>query len=288
MLCVSCLTPTDSLYVTYSNKHIQLTQCTNCHKPVDKYVERDNVILFIDLLLLKSGAYRHLVFNTLEINLDKYKEIDSQANQSGKGTIITKLKQSWNKFDILNRLWILLLTFEIYLKCATEESRYAQMWNKPRANINLDTVHMRSPQFQYIYFTVYSFLDIILFHNLIQYAVIQVYGWGLDVRYAKQVISYTILLSYGAKIFPVLMLIWPYDTIISMDIIKGVANLYIIESLRIVTNLSYSKIIKIFITLTIIRIVVVKLIMLLFLTNGNLSLAIYHLINTLWTTQNII
>lgn len=288
MLCVSCLAPTDSLYVTYSNKHIQLTQCTECHKPVDKYVERDNVILFIDLLLLKSGAYRHLVFNTLEINLDKYKEIDSQSNESGNSTIVTKLRQWWNKFDLLNRLWILLLTFEIYLKCATEESRYAHMWNRSTDNTYLGTVHMRSPQFQYIYFTIYSLLDIILFHHLIQYAVIQVYDWGHDVKYAKQVISYTILLSYGAKIFPVLMLIWPYDTIISMDIIKGVANLYIIESLRIVTNLSYSKIIKVFITLTIIRIVVVKLIMLLLLTKGNLPLAIDHLTNTLWSSQTII
>ncbi|SMN22782.1 similar to Saccharomyces cerevisiae YLR242C ARV1 Protein functioning in transport of glycosylphosphatidylinositol intermediates into ER lumen [Maudiozyma saulgeensis] len=284
MLCVTCLEPAESLYVTYSNRHIQLTQCNYCHKPVDKYVERDNVILFIDLLLLKPGAYRHLVFNTLESNLDKYTDMDKGTN----GIIMNKLSRWWNRFDFLNRLWILLLTFEIYLKCATEESRYSQMWKSAaKSNISLDLIHMRSAQFQYIYFTLYSLLDILLFHNLIQYAVIGFYNWGHDVKYAKQVVSYTILLSYGAKIFPVLMLIWPYDTIISMDIIKGVANLYIIESLRIVTNLSYWKIIRIFLTATLIRIVVVRLIMILFLTGGNLPLAINHIMNTMWTRQMI-
>lgn len=279
---MSCLEQTESLYVTYSNRHIQLTQCKRCHKPVDKYVERDNVILFIDLLLLKPGAYRHLVFNSLESNLDKYIDMDSEIN----GTMMNNLSCWWNKFDLLNRLWILLITFEIYLKCATEESRYSQLWKSAaKSNIPLDLIHLRSAQFQYIYFTLYSLLDILLFHNLIQYAVIVFYNWGHDIKYAKQVVSYTILLSYGAKIFPVLMLIWPYDTIISMDIIKGVANLYIIESLKIVTNLSYGKIIRIFLTVTLIRIVIVRLIMILFLTGGNLPLTINYIMSTLWMRQ---
>lgn len=69
MICITCMRPVDSLYTVYSNDHIQLTDCPYCQETVDKYVEIDNVLLFIDLLLLKAGAYRHLVFNALELHL---------------------------------------------------------------------------------------------------------------------------------------------------------------------------------------------------------------------------
>ena len=39
----------------------------SCHKVVDKYIEFDPVIIFLDALLHKPQAYRHLLFN------DKFK-----------------------------------------------------------------------------------------------------------------------------------------------------------------------------------------------------------------------
>lgn len=280
MICVTCLAPTESLYITYTNGHIQLTECSACHAPVDKYVERDNVVLFIDLLLLKPGAYRHLVYNSLEASLSG-EASSSNAVEPGPGSPVQK--GALGSLGLLSRLWILLLTFEIYLSCATEESRYALLLQRRSQGVAgwsiLDGIHSRSTNFQYTYFALRSLLDILLFHHLLQYAVIRLCGWGRDVPHPRQVLSYTILLSYGAKIFPVLMLIWPYDTIISLDIIKWVANLYVIEALRVVTQLPYAAIVRVFIAVTLVRLLVVKSVMAMFLTGGDVQQTINYLVS---------
>ncbi|XP_066239113.1 protein ARV1 isoform X3 [Saccopteryx leptura] len=40
----------------------------SCHKPVDKYIEYDPVIILINAILCKAQAYRHILFNT-KINM---------------------------------------------------------------------------------------------------------------------------------------------------------------------------------------------------------------------------
>ena len=59
-ICISCSTPVRNLYTTYSKaddrslgKGVRLTQCPNCKRFADKYVEHDFVVLFIDLVLIK-------------------------------------------------------------------------------------------------------------------------------------------------------------------------------------------------------------------------------------------
>lgn len=289
MLCITCGAAADSLYVTYSNNHIQLTECRYCHNTVDKYVEIDNVVLFIDLLLLKPGAYRHLVFNSLEGTLNKYSDWKfSDNDKSFLALTIWNIKNWLMKFDLMNRLWILLLTFEVYLRCISEENKYSFLENNQPDSIDLksilSTVHKWNSFQQYLYFTAYSLLDIVLFHNLTKYFIIDYYKWGQNTKYADHVISYTILLSYGAKIFPILMIIWPYDTIISMNIIKWVANLYIIEALKIVTKLSYVSILKNFFVVTIIRVSLVRFLMILILTHGNIHQTMDFLVYELTLT----
>jgi hypothetical protein len=60
-ICISCTTPVQTLYTTYSKaddrslgKGVRLTQCPQCGRFADKYVEHDFVVLFIDLVLVKS------------------------------------------------------------------------------------------------------------------------------------------------------------------------------------------------------------------------------------------
>ncbi|KAI8057096.1 Arv1-like family-domain-containing protein [Syncephalis plumigaleata] len=53
MLCVECGRPANTLYTEYSKGNIRLTPCEFCKRFVDKYVELDFVIIFIDLLLHK-------------------------------------------------------------------------------------------------------------------------------------------------------------------------------------------------------------------------------------------
>jgi len=62
-VCVNCLTPADSLYTIYSQDVIRITECKTCGNCVDLYVEYDNVLIFIDLILQYSTAYRHFLLN---------------------------------------------------------------------------------------------------------------------------------------------------------------------------------------------------------------------------------
>ncbi|KAI1702143.1 arv1-like family domain-containing protein [Ditylenchus destructor] len=63
-VCVNCLKEFDSLYTIYSRDVIRITDCYGCGEAVDKYVEYDIVLIFIDLILQYSSAYRHLLLNT--------------------------------------------------------------------------------------------------------------------------------------------------------------------------------------------------------------------------------
>lgn len=278
MICIECLASVESLYTVYSNKHIQLTDCPKCQNVVDKYVEIDNVILFIDLLLLKPGAYRHLVYNSLEKTLSQH--ADSQVIE---GSLLQRARSiahnlnCWRlRFDQLNRIWILLIAFEIYLTWATEERKYSLYREKNGGNNAANTENLIMAKLlswnalqQYLYFALYCIIDITLFHNITRYCIINWFDWGRDIKYAKDVLSYAILLSYGAKIFPILMLIWPYDTVFSMNVIKWVANLYIIESLKIVTRLPYTTLVEIFLCVSVIRWSLVKPIMILLVAKGD-------------------
>ncbi|CCK67953.1 sterol homeostasis protein ARV1 KNAG_0A02640 [Huiozyma naganishii CBS 8797] len=274
MICINCCAATESLYVVYSNNHIQLTDCSRCHDVVDKYIEIDNVILFIDLLLLKPGAYRHLVYNSLEINCSKYKPwkpLRGAPLLQQPRLFRLNLRNWLQKYDTLNRLWVLLIAFEIYLKWINEESKMAQHSREGSDQgciaklgvFHWDIFH------QYMFFALYSLLDISIFHYSLQFCIIGLCGWGRDIKLAKHIMSYTTLLSYGAKIFPILTIIWPYDTLLSMNIIQWVANLYVVESLKIVTNLSYFKIVTAVVATALLRTVTVKPLLFLFLTGCN-------------------
>ncbi|GIJ88803.1 sterol homeostasis protein [Aspergillus pseudoviridinutans] len=102
-ICIECSYPVSHLYSTYSRaddrslgKGVRLTQCPRCKRFADKYVEHDFVVLFIDLVLIKPQVYRHLLFNRLGGNNDRFDR-----------SII--------------RLGVLLLLFDVYLTWARIE-----------------------------------------------------------------------------------------------------------------------------------------------------------------------
>ncbi|CAR26912.1 ZYRO0C04312p [Zygosaccharomyces rouxii] len=277
MICIECAQPADCLFTVYSNKHIQLTDCLHCQKVVDRYVEFDNVLLFIDLLLLKSGAYRHLVYNSLDHKLSLY--VESKPPENGSLQWLRSwfhaIKNWLVKFDKLNRVWLLLIAFEIYLTWVIEERSFTVDFQLNEYdgiignNPIMERVFSWNPLNQYLYFTIYCVFDIWIVHNLTRFFIMNWIHWGQEVRNAKDVLSYAILLSYGAKIFPILMLIWPYDTVFSMNIIKCVANLYIIESLKAITNLPYSWILQVSAVVWILRWVLVNFVMTVLVAGGD-------------------
>ncbi|GLI82091.1 hypothetical protein PoHVEF18_010492 [Penicillium ochrochloron] len=102
-ICIECSYPVSHLYSAYSRaddrsqgKGVRLTQCPRCQRFADKYVEYDFVVIFIDLVLIKPQVYRHLLFN--------------------------RLGRDDNRFDrSIVRLGILLLLFDVYLTWARLE-----------------------------------------------------------------------------------------------------------------------------------------------------------------------
>ncbi|KAK2182552.1 hypothetical protein NP493_348g00039, partial [Ridgeia piscesae] len=65
--CIECGYEAVELYKDFKAGIIKISHCVSCHKVVDKYIEFDPVIIFLDALLHKPQAYRHLLFN------DKFK-----------------------------------------------------------------------------------------------------------------------------------------------------------------------------------------------------------------------
>ncbi|EIM90941.1 Arv1-domain-containing protein [Stereum hirsutum FP-91666 SS1] len=63
-ICIHCTAPVPYLYTVYQSAHnVRLEQCPTCLQFADLYVEHDALILVLDLILLKRGVYRHLLFN---------------------------------------------------------------------------------------------------------------------------------------------------------------------------------------------------------------------------------
>lgn len=63
-LCTNCAETVAYLYTLYhSVNNVRLEQCPSCRAPADPYVEHDPLVIALDLILLKRGVYRHLLFN---------------------------------------------------------------------------------------------------------------------------------------------------------------------------------------------------------------------------------
>ncbi|XP_015284729.1 PREDICTED: protein ARV1 isoform X2 [Gekko japonicus] len=62
--CIECNGKATELYRDYQRGVLRISICKSCHKPVDKYIEYDPVIILINAILCKAQAYRHILFNT--------------------------------------------------------------------------------------------------------------------------------------------------------------------------------------------------------------------------------
>ncbi|KAL1885630.1 hypothetical protein Plec18167_001125 [Paecilomyces lecythidis] len=136
-ICIECSYPVSHLYTSYSKaddhslgKGVRLTQCPRCKKFADKYVEHDFVVLFIDLVLIKPQVYRHLLFN--------------------------RLGRDDNKFDrSIIRLGVLLLLFDVYLT-----------WARIEKNSSLSSTRLSNAPIvvQYLFFLTLNALATLVHH----------------------------------------------------------------------------------------------------------------------------
>ncbi|KAK7562997.1 Arv1-like family-domain-containing protein [Phyllosticta paracitricarpa] len=124
-ICIECRYPLRTLYTTYSKaddrslgKGVRLTQCPRCKRFGDKYVEHDFVVLFIDLVLIKPQVYRHLLFNRLGREDDRF---DVRCPAYIHGDLLSGFLMEKLICPSIIRLGILLLLFDVYLTWARIE-----------------------------------------------------------------------------------------------------------------------------------------------------------------------
>lgn len=237
MICTECsFNDIQCLFYQYRRDYIKLTACPLCGQIADKYIEYDNVILFIDTLLLKKQAYMHLAYNTTENNL-------LMVSRSIK---TTSLQLSFARYRPMYRLLMIFTLFHVYLTWAYEEKREI---HSPAISYIL----LQKPHVQYVFSVLQLILEQAALHLTIQYMFRSRLGWNRSVNnhlspdyqsgYYTAVLSKTIMVSQSTKLFPILMLIWPYDnTNILAPLINLVGFVNTIEALRIVTLYQYKHI----------------------------------------------
>ncbi|PUU78203.1 Arv1-like family-domain-containing protein [Tuber borchii] len=119
-ICIECSSPVQSLYTAYSSaddhslgRGVRLTQCPRCKRFADKYVEHDFVVLFIDLVLIKPQVYRHLLFNRLGREDDRFEACKLYAYSSHGSLDVSA-------FGILTQQPIVVQYLFFLLLCLTE------------------------------------------------------------------------------------------------------------------------------------------------------------------------
>lgn len=264
MICIECgYSNIDCLYSKYKSDYIKLSVCPECNKIADKYIEYDSVILFLDILLLKRQAYKHLAYNLTEMEM----EIGSSTNFHVNDNTNFKFFHTYRK---LMKLIFMILSFEVYLTWANEEKLliHSQL-------INL--IFNQSVVYQYLFFIIKSSLENLILNLSLQLILRLGYKWGQgpqkingNIRdkelfgYKTSVLLVTTMVSGSIRLFPILMFIWPYDNIsITKPLINLIAFINIVEALRVVTSLGYVELILSLAFSIVIRNIVSKLLLVL-------------------------
>uniref|UniRef100_K3X3J6 Protein ARV n=1 Tax=Globisporangium ultimum (strain ATCC 200006 / CBS 805.95 / DAOM BR144) TaxID=431595 RepID=K3X3J6_GLOUD len=62
-VCVECGASVPFLVRDYGKGNVRLAICGACNEVADKYVEYENILLFLEVMLLKPQVYRHMLYN---------------------------------------------------------------------------------------------------------------------------------------------------------------------------------------------------------------------------------
>lgn len=168
------------LYKQYGSTtgSIRLAQCERCQEFADKYVESDLVLIFIDMILLKPHAYRHLIFNRIKYN-------------------------AYGISDGVVRFAILLNLFEVYMKWFQMEKAHHPM---------VISSHGLPVHLQYLYVLTICVFEFILVHFTIRNVTGIVLNQRLDLEQANHLSMALIMSSFG-KILLIVMVIWDYGLV---------------------------------------------------------------------------
>ncbi|ONM09987.1 Arv1-like protein [Zea mays] len=104
--CVGCGGRVKTLFVQYSPGNIRLMKCDKCKAVADPYIECEFMIILIDLVLHKTRAYRHVLFNKLSMG----SSVDKVVGDALLGNIVF--------------IFMLLLGVRFFLKLSFDIIRY--------------------------------------------------------------------------------------------------------------------------------------------------------------------
>lgn len=62
-VCVECGAQVPFLVREFGRGNLRLAICGACNEVADKYVEYENVLLLLEVMLLKPQVYRHVLYN---------------------------------------------------------------------------------------------------------------------------------------------------------------------------------------------------------------------------------
>ncbi|KAF7198534.1 Protein arv1 [Pseudocercospora fuligena] len=253
-ICIECRYPVSTLYTTYSKaddkalgKGVRLTQCPRCKRFADKYVEHDFVVLFIDLVLIKPQVYRHLLFN--------------------------RLGREDERFDpSIVRLGILLLLFDVYLTWARIEkatpaspalplspppplppfpsgdsgfSNSSMHGNQTLSNSESDNSILATQPIllQYLFFLALCTLETVSFHAPIRTLLSTKFPRPISALIPHYphpaLISTALLVSSFTKLFPLMLLVWNYDLPSSASAVSWAVIINNIAALEILLDCGY-------------------------------------------------
>lgn len=245
MICVECKNPVKNAFLQYKKDYITLQKCGRCHAVVDKYIEYDHVLLFLDIVLLKPQAYRHLCFNVTEQQM-------GGTSHSGPGAVGGRTSGTSHSTrgavtrpvpGTISRLIIMIILFEVYLSWAYEEK-------KSHHSLLMASILHQPVVTQYLLFIIKLVLNLALF-NLPLQLMFSYLNWNgsqinlnLPLEYQKlyhsRVLLTAVLIANSIRLLPILTLIWPYDNSVQLfNIVKFISVVNVIESLKVVSELGY-------------------------------------------------
>ncbi|XP_076041011.1 ACAT-related protein required for viability 1 [Oratosquilla oratoria] len=74
-ICIHCSMQADCLYKQTNGNLIKLIKCAGCGNVVDRYVECERSIIFMDMVLQEQSAYRHILFNAADFARSFYMKL---------------------------------------------------------------------------------------------------------------------------------------------------------------------------------------------------------------------
>lgn len=208
-ICIECGFLCRKPYKKYKSGSIVLSQCSECKKQTDKYIECDFVIIFIDFVLQKRQVYRHLIFNRHTVY--------SEWKLFRKETLI---------------LFFLIWTMDTYL----DIQRQAQ-YRKNEENYLFFFINNKTPFEIFLFHVLSSFLYFIgIFLGERFYCFLL-----KEKKSCLFHLLYAFLLTYFTKIFGFLFIFWGSKEMFYRVILSIMFILSNIEIFKVVMKDSYSR-----------------------------------------------